>query len=73
VGLDIGAETPEEIALAVAAEIQAVFHGRSGGSLRDRPGPIHGRVETEASELSHPGPVPTGMHCFRGGNAILRS
>ncbi len=41
VGLDIAAETPEEIALAIVAEIQAVIGGGSGGFLRDRPGPIH--------------------------------
>lgn len=35
VGLDLGAEDPETIALAVLAEIQATFQGRSGGSLRD--------------------------------------
>jgi len=34
VGLDLGAEDPETIALAVLAEIQACFHGRAGGSLR---------------------------------------
>jgi xanthine/CO dehydrogenase XdhC/CoxF family maturation factor len=40
-GLDIGAETAEEIALSVTAEIQAVLTGRAGGRLRDRPGGIH--------------------------------
>ena len=40
-GLDIGSETPEEIALAVAAEIMAVINGRSGGPLRDNDGAIH--------------------------------
>jgi len=41
VGLDIGAEEPETIALAILAEIQAVLAGRSGGALRHRAGPIH--------------------------------
>ena len=36
VGLDIGGETPEEIALAAVAEIQASFARRDGGRLRDR-------------------------------------
>ncbi len=41
IGLDIGAETPEEIALAVVAEITAVLTGRSGGVLRGREAPLH--------------------------------
>ena len=41
VGLDIGAETPEEIALAILAEIQAVVSGRHAGFLRDQTGSIH--------------------------------
>jgi xanthine dehydrogenase accessory factor len=41
-GLDIGAESPEIIALAMLAEVQAVFAGRPGGHLRDRGGAIHG-------------------------------
>jgi xanthine dehydrogenase accessory factor len=32
-GLDVGSETPQEIALAIAAEILAVRNGRSGGPL----------------------------------------
>jgi xanthine dehydrogenase accessory factor len=37
IGVDIGAETPEEIAVAIAAELVAVRHGvPAAGSLRDR-------------------------------------
>lgn len=43
VGLDLGADGPEEIALSIAAEIQAVVRGRRGGLLRDQAGPIHPR------------------------------
>jgi xanthine dehydrogenase accessory factor len=43
-GLDIGALTPEEIALSIAAEIRACFAGRQGQSLRLREGAIHENV-----------------------------
>ncbi|MBK7936662.1 MAG: XdhC family protein [Lewinellaceae bacterium] len=43
VGLDLGAETSEEIALSVVAEIKAVFSGRRGAPLKDRPAEIHER------------------------------
>jgi xanthine/CO dehydrogenase XdhC/CoxF family maturation factor len=42
-GLDIGADTPEAIALSIAAEIQSVLRKRGGGHLRDRRGPIYDR------------------------------
>ncbi len=50
VGLDIGTETPEEIALALVAEIQAVFSGRSGRKLRSLKGPLHEAVPVIDSE-----------------------
>lgn len=48
-GLDLGAETPEEIALAIIAEIQATVTGARAGFLRERKGPIHERRAAPAS------------------------
>ncbi|MEI9917283.1 MAG: XdhC family protein [Bacteroidota bacterium] len=43
IGLDIGAEAPDEIAVAIISEIQARFSNREGGFLRSRSGAIHKR------------------------------
>lgn len=40
-GLDIGSHSPQEIALAIAAEILAVRDGRDGRPLREGSGSIH--------------------------------
>lgn len=43
VGLDIGADTPESIALSIIGEIQSVLKNRQGTSLRYRKGSIYDR------------------------------
>ena len=49
VGLDIGADNADEIALAIIAEIRAVIAGRHGGFLRERKSAIHNRLPSESS------------------------
>lgn len=58
VGLDLGGSTPEAVALAILAEVEAVRNGRFGGKLTGRDQPIH-QAEPErllplpSEELSH--------------------
>jgi xanthine dehydrogenase accessory factor len=52
IGLDLGARTPEETAVSIAAEIIALQWGGQGERLQDRAGPIH----HHSSDI----PEPTG-------------
>jgi xanthine/CO dehydrogenase XdhC/CoxF family maturation factor len=49
-GLDIGGESPAEIAISIASEVQAVLHARPGRSLSSSSGPIHERSILSAAE-----------------------
>jgi len=46
VGLDLGAETAEEIALSIVAEIKAVMSGKQGVSLKYKTEKIHSSTHT---------------------------
>jgi xanthine dehydrogenase accessory factor len=47
-GLDVGARTPAETAIAVLGEILALRAGRDGGRLAEADGPIHSREQQAA-------------------------
>ncbi|MBS0391204.1 MAG: hypothetical protein JSS19_15385 [Proteobacteria bacterium] len=57
VGLDIGADTLAEVALAISAEIQALIQGRHGGHARLRTALLHTDAiapKADANALSGP-------------------
>jgi xanthine/CO dehydrogenase XdhC/CoxF family maturation factor len=41
IGLDVGGDGAEAIALSIIAEVSSVMHGRTGSHLRERATPIH--------------------------------
>jgi xanthine/CO dehydrogenase XdhC/CoxF family maturation factor len=49
VGLDIGGEGPDAIALSIIAQISAVTNNRTGGHLRDRRAPLHASPPAEVA------------------------
>jgi xanthine/CO dehydrogenase XdhC/CoxF family maturation factor len=50
-GLHLAAETPEEIALSIVAEVQSVFADGTGEHLRDRKAPIHATSSSTCVKL----------------------
>ena len=55
-GLDVGAETSDEIALSILSEMQAVLKKRDGSSLRERKF-IHNRKMDEIIQQDRPAVV----------------
>jgi xanthine/CO dehydrogenase XdhC/CoxF family maturation factor len=62
VGLNLGAETPDEIAVAVVAEILATANHRRGGQLRDQSQPIHDPIDAPAATQPAP-PHASSLQC----------
>ncbi|QIM20012.1 XshC-Cox1 family protein [Phycicoccus sp. HDW14] len=50
IGLDLGARTPEETAVSIAAEIVALQWGGGGERLQHRDGPIHHHAEAALAD-----------------------
>ncbi|MBX9695418.1 MAG: XdhC family protein [Cyanobacteria bacterium] len=68
IGLDLGAESPEEIALSICSEILSFFRNASGKPLATLTGPIHQRVD--AHETGDPSPSVEAFRlpsCVTGG------
>lgn len=61
-GLDIGAETAEEIALSIMAEIKMVLEGYNGRSLRDKKEAIHVPVVQLPINQENTGVVSLSLH-----------
>jgi xanthine dehydrogenase accessory factor len=67
IGLDVGARTPEETAVSVAAEIVQSRWGGSGARLRDVEGPIHrDRPEHPDGITANPSSTPLGTASLQG-------
>ena len=63
VGLDLGSDTPEAIALSIISEIQASLCGRQGGMLKWRDGAIHASAEESGRPAEVVVPISESAVC----------
>lgn len=70
VGLDIGGDGPDAIALSIVAEVQAVLAGRSGGVLKRRRGPMHAPIEELGRDVQLPWPRSEAHVCDVGAGVV---
>ncbi|MEH6563848.1 MAG: XdhC family protein [Halopseudomonas sp.] len=65
-GLDLGGDTPETVAMAVLAEVTAVLNAREGGMLKHRAAAIHDMAPTHFHSADAPAqrPIPSDSRRF---------